>query len=146
GVCNARASGGTATRSWLGSARRLPNRNLAEKQGPDMVIGRICLADGSIALMRAGRISMVPALAAAVPAVGLDGADHHLDSQHHPNLLRLAFAHAWSPVVGSWLDHPARIRIRGSGRRNYRIATARTTGGNSNIMPGQPDKVDGWRG
>ena len=76
-----------------------------------MVSGRICLADGSIASMCAGRISVVPALAAAVPAVGLDGADHHLDGEHHSDLLRLAFAHARSSVVGSWLDYAAGIRI-----------------------------------
>ena len=27
-------------------------------------------------------------------ALGFVGPDHHLDSEHHPNLLRLAFAHA----------------------------------------------------
>ena len=45
-----------------------------------MVFGRICLADGGIAFMRTGRLSVVPALAAAIRAVGLDSADHHLDS------------------------------------------------------------------
>ena len=65
----------SAACSWVGSARRLSYRNLAEKKVRGMVSGRICLADGSIAFMCAGRISLVPALAAAVPAVGLDGAD-----------------------------------------------------------------------
>jgi hypothetical protein len=44
-----------------------------------MVFGRTCLTDGSIAYMRTSRISVVPAVAAAVRAVGIDGADHHLD-------------------------------------------------------------------
>jgi hypothetical protein len=78
--------------------------------------------------MRTGRLYVVPALAAAVHAVGLDAADHHLDREHHPNLLRLAFAHAWSSVVGSWLDYAAGIRMRGSGRCNYRVSPAHTTG------------------
>jgi alpha-1,6-mannosyltransferase len=53
---------------------------LAEKQKLGMVFRRICMAHGSIASMRAGRISMVPSLAAAVHAFGLDGADHNMDS------------------------------------------------------------------
>ena len=101
-----------------------------------MVIGRICLADGSIAFMRAGSISMVSALAAAVPAVGLDGAAHRLDSQHHPNLLRLAFACAWSSVDTSWLDCAAGIRMRGNGRCNYRVSPTQTIGGSSVLDDG----------
>ena len=63
------------------------------------------MADGSIASMCASRISMVPTLAAAVSAVGFDGPDHHLDCEHHPDLLRLAFAHAGPSVAGSGMDH-----------------------------------------
>jgi hypothetical protein len=74
---------------------------------------------------------MVPSLAAALRAVGLDCANHHLDSQHYPYLLRLAFAHAWSSVVGSWLDYAAGIRIRGNDRCNYRASPIHTTGGSS---------------
>ena len=88
------------------------------------------MAHGSIASVCAGHISMVPALAAAVRAVGLDGADHPLDSEHHSNFLRLAFAHAWSSMVGSWMDYAAGIRIRGNGRCNYRLSPVRTTGDN----------------
>src|SRR5438309_10956026 len=95
-----------------------------------MVFGRICLADGSIAFMRTGRLSVVPALAPAVRAVGLDGADHHLDSEHHPNLLRLAFAHAWSSMAGSWLDYAAGIRSRGNCLCNYRVSPVQTAVGN----------------
>ena len=95
-----------------------------------MVFGRIRVADGGIAFMCAGRISMVPAVAAAVHAVGLDAADHHLDSEHHPDLLRLAFAHAWSSVGGSWLDYAAGIRIRGNGRCNYPASPLHPTGDN----------------
>ena len=93
-----------------------------------MVFGRICMAHGSIASMCTGRLSMVPSLAAAVHAIGLDSAAHHLDSEHHPNLLRLAFAHAWPSVVGSRLDYAAGIRMRGSGRCNYRVSPVRTAG------------------
>src|ERR1700686_1014775 len=93
-----------------------------------MVCGGICVAHGSIASMRTGRLSVVPALAPAVRAVGIDGADHHLVSEHHPNLLRLAFAHAWSSVVGSWLDYAAGIWMRGSGRGNHPVAPSHSTG------------------
>ena len=55
---------------------------------------------------------VVPSLDAAVPAVGLDAADHHLDGQHYSHLLRLAFADAWSSVDSSWLDYAAGIRVR----------------------------------
>src|SRR5258708_39704320 len=93
-----------------------------------MVCGGICMADGSIACMRTGGLSVVPALAPAVRAVGLDGADHYLDSEHHPNLLRLAFAHAWSSVAGSWLDYAAGIRMRRDGRCNHPVAPDHSTG------------------
>ena len=86
------------------------------------------MANGGIARLCAGRVSVVPALAAAVRAVGLDGADHHLDSQHHPDLLCLAFAHAWSSVVGSGLDYAAGIRMRGNGRCNHRVSPDHSTG------------------
>src|SRR5258708_14272577 len=93
-----------------------------------MVFGRSCLADGSIALVCASRLSMVPALAASVHAVGLDGADHHLDSEPSPYVLCLASAHTWTSVVGSCLDHVAGIRIRRSGRCNQPMSPAHTIG------------------
>ena len=87
------------------------------------------MAHGSIASVCAGRISMVPALDAPVRAISLDGADHHLDSQHHPDLLRLAFACAGSSMGGSWLDYAAGIRIRGDCRCHYPVSPVRATGG-----------------
>ena len=78
--------------------------------------------------MRTDRISLVSSLAAAVRAVGLDGADHSLDRQHHSYLLRLASAHAWSSLVGPWLDFASGIRSRRSGRRSYRVSPVQTTG------------------
>ncbi len=98
------------------------------KKSPAGSVGRICLADGSIASVRTGRISMVPALAAAVPAVGFDAANHHLDGQHDPYLLRLASAQAWTSVGSSWLDYAAGIRVGGSGRGHYRVAPKHTSG------------------
>ena len=94
-----------------------------------MVFGRICVAHGSIASLCTGRISLVPSLAAAVRAVGLDSADHHLDGQHPSNLLRLVFAYAGPSVVGSWLDYAAGIWIGGNGRCNYRVSPVDATGG-----------------
>lgn len=93
-----------------------------------MVCGRICMAHGSIASMRTGRISVVPSLAAAVRAVGIDAADHHLDGEHYPHLLRLASAHAWSPVAGSWVDHAAGIRMRRDDGCNHPVAPNHSTG------------------
>ena len=48
--------------------------------------------------------------------------------EHYPYLLCLAFAHAWSAVVSSWLDHAAGIRIRGSSCCHYRFASDHTIG------------------
>jgi len=88
------------------------------------------MAHGSVASVRAGDIPVVPSVAAAVLAVGLDGADRHMDSEHHPHLLRLAFAHDWSALVRSGLDFAAGIRVRGHGRCNYHVSPVHTTGGN----------------
>ena len=71
---------------------------------------------------------MVSALAAAVPAVRVNVADHHMDRKHHPYVLRLAPAHAWAALVASWLDHTAGIRIRGNSRCNYWRSLANATG------------------
>ena len=49
--------------------------------------------------------------------------------EYHPYILRLASAHTWTAVAGSWLDYAAGIRIRGNGRRNYHVAPVQTTGG-----------------
>jgi hypothetical protein len=84
--------------------------------------GGICLADGSVAFVRTGRISMVSFLDTAISEIGLDATDHHLDSEHHPHLRRLAFAHTGTPLVGSCLDDAAGIRSRGNGWSGYRVA------------------------
>ena len=94
-----------------------------------MLCGRIRMAHRSIVPVCAGRISVVPSLAVAVRAVGLDGAADHLDNQHHPHLLRLAFARDWPAVGGSWLDYAAGIRIDGNSRCNYRASPIHTAGG-----------------
>ena len=65
----------------------------------------IRMADGRIAYVCAGGLPLVPSVAASVRAIGLDGAADHLDHQHPPDFLRMAFAHAGSPVGSSWLDH-----------------------------------------
>jgi len=78
--------------------------------------------------MCSGRISVVPALDAALPAIGLNGADPHLDGQHYPNLLRMAFAHAWSPVAASWLGYAAGIWMRRDDRCNHSLAQNHSAG------------------
>jgi hypothetical protein len=65
---------------------------------------------------------MVPAVAAAVPKVDLNGADHDLDFEHYSYILCLASAHSWTAVVRSGLDDGAGIRIRGSSCCDYRFA------------------------
>jgi len=92
-----------------------------------VVFGRICLAHGSIAPLCTGRLSMVLALAATVPAFGLRPADCHLDREHSPYILRLASAHTWTPVVGSWLDYAVRIRVRRHGRCDYVVVPEQTS-------------------
>ena len=87
-----------------------------------MVCRRVCLADGGIALMCASCVSLVPAVVTAVHTVDFDIADHHLDSEHHSDLLCLAFAQAWTALVGSRLDYAAGIRICGNSGSDYRLA------------------------
>src|ERR1700704_5563260 len=95
-----------------------------------MVFGDICLAYSGIASLCAGRISMVPFMAAAVHAFGLHGADRHLDGEHRPNVLRLAFARAWPSLVGPRLDYAVGIWSAGSGWRSCDVSPVQTTGGN----------------
>src|SRR5262249_33009485 len=92
-----------------------------------MVFGGIRLADGSIVIMCARGLPMVPALAVAVVAVDVDAADHHLDSEHYSYLLRLASAHTGTAMDSSWLDRAARIRIGRNSGCNYRSAPHHTT-------------------
>jgi hypothetical protein len=84
-----------------GSSGRLCHRNLDEKEVRGIVRGRVWLADGGIALMRTSCVSLVLAVVTAVHTVDFDAADHHLDSEHYSDLLRLAFASAWAALVGS---------------------------------------------
>ncbi len=94
----------------IAAMTRLSFCDMAERKICCMVVRHICrgicMADGSISVMCAGRISLVLALAAALPAFCFNGAACDLDGQHHPNLLRLAFAqagsyHGWFRA-GSW--------------------------------------------
>ncbi len=102
----------------------------SKSAGPSLRFARyIRVADGSVSSLCAGRVPVVPSLAAAVCPLGFDGPDHHLDGQHHPDLLRLAFAHAWPSVAGSGMDHGSRIWIRGAGCRDYRISAIETAVG-----------------
>src|SRR4029077_1399203 len=66
------------------------------------------------------------AMDVAVSSVALHAAHHHLDGEHYPHLRRLAFTYSWTTLDGSWLGHPARIRIRGNGRCNHLIASPYT--------------------
>ena len=93
-----------------------------------MVSGRIRLADGSITLLCTRRISLVSALAAAVLAVGLDAADHHLDGEHHPHIRAMALARTWASVgIASGLGNAAGIRMRGRGCWDYCVSPFYTT-------------------
>ena len=70
-----------------------------------MVCRCICLAHGGIASLRTGRVSVVLAVAPALSAIGLDGADYDLDGEHYAYLLRVAFTRAGASLDTSWLDH-----------------------------------------
>src|SRR5258708_121666 len=87
---------GLGWRCWWGFFPRFD-----EKKVHGRVFGRVCLANGSIASLCSGRISMVPAVAAAVHKVDLNGAAHDLDFEHYSHLLCLASAHSWTAVVSS---------------------------------------------
>ena len=95
---NTRASDGSTSCGWAGSAGRLSYRDLDEKKVRGRVLGRVCLANGSIAFMCAGCISMVPAVATDVHKVDLNGPDHDLDFEHYSYLLCLASVHSWTVV------------------------------------------------
>src|ERR1700688_4501210 len=101
---------------------------MAEKEVPGIVFGLIRVADGRVASMCTGRISVVPALVAAVRALSLDSADHSLDGEYHSNVLRLASARSWPCVDRSGLDHVAEIRERAR-RCDCRVPPGRPTEG-----------------
>jgi hypothetical protein len=119
-----RASRRSAAFSCTGATRRFFHRNPLENRLAVIVTGRICVADGRIASVRAGRISVVPAVDAAVSSLTLHAANHHMDSEHHSYLRRLAFTYTWTSLVGSWLGYAGGIRIRGNSRCNYLAAPA----------------------
>ena len=92
-------------------------------------LGRICLAHGSLSLVRARRIPMVSSLAAAISDVGLDAADHRLDREHHPGLRHVALARTWASLGGaSWLGNAAGIRMCRDDRCNHPVAPNHSIG------------------
>ena len=95
---------------------------------PRYFFGRFCMADRRSTPLFTSYLSVVPSLGAAVPAIGIDRADHHLDSQHHSNLLRLAFAHARPSVAGSRLDSAPGIRMRRDRRCSHYAAPNHSIG------------------
>lgn len=66
-----------------------------------MLFASVHVADGSIAFLRTGCISVVSAVACTVPTVDFNAPDPHLDIKHRPYLLCLAPANAWAALVGS---------------------------------------------
>src|SRR5215472_12296419 len=118
-----------------------------EKKVRGMVFGYVCLANGSIAFMCASCLSMVHAVAAAVPAVHLNSADHDLDIEHYSYLLCLAITHTWTAMGGSGMDCPVGIWVRGSSCCNYRFSPHQPIGKPSMLNgPGKakpvPDHVN----
>jgi hypothetical protein len=105
----------------------------AKNQVAGMFSGSICVANGSIASVRTGYISVVSSLAAAVFEVGLDATDYRLDREHHPHLHGLALANTWRRVDGSWPDNADRIRTCGNCRRAGCNAPALTAGSISTL-------------
>ena len=86
------------------------------------------MADGRVAAVCAGRVSVVFALAAAVRAIGRDAAAHHLDDKHYPYVHRLASANAWTLVGTSCLGRVAGVRNRRDNRYNPLVAPNHSTG------------------
>jgi len=56
------------------------------------------MADGSFALLRSRRLSMVPSVADAISAIGISITFDYLDGKHPADVLRLAFADARTTV------------------------------------------------
>jgi alpha-1,6-mannosyltransferase len=112
---------------------------------PELVVGLAVLAGFLIAVWLRGKSAawssevfawpMTASLfcSPAVSAIGLDAADHHMDGEHYPNLLCLAFACPWPSVDSSWVDHAAGIRMRGNGRCHYRISQVQTARGTRSL-------------
>ena len=86
------------------------------------------MADGRIAFMCSGGISLVFAVAAAVRAIGLDTPDPHLDGEHHPHVHRLASAHSGISVCASGLGDAAGIRSRRDNGRDHFVAPSHSAG------------------
>src|SRR5262249_28035314 len=104
-----------------GSAPRLSHSDLDEEKARGRFFG-VCLANGSVAFLCAGRLSMVPAVAAAVPALHFDTADRHLDCKHHSYILCLASSDTLTRVGCSGLDYASGVRFGGSNRRRHVLA------------------------
>ena len=119
-----RANREAAGRGWSGRDGWVGNCGSAAKTARWKLAANICVADGCVASVCAGGVSLVPSVAASVRAIGVDGAAHRLDHQHSANFLRMALAHAWRPVDSSWLDCAAGIRNGGSGRRYSQVSAA----------------------
>src|SRR4051812_21988122 len=101
-----------------------------------MLGGQLGIANGGIARVCAGRVSVVPALVAAVPALGIDAAADGLDGQYFANLPGLALAVARAGVAGSRLGPAAGIWIGCSSRRD-RVASR--YGPTGRTRPGRAD-------
>ena len=86
-------------------------RSKFRKKSEEVSADVVCVADGCVASLRTGCLSVVPPLDVAVSAVALDAADHHLECEYSPDLLRLASARDRATVYRSWLDFAAGIWI-----------------------------------
>ena len=64
----------------------LIDRSDSAKKARWILASSVRMADGRIALVCAGSVSLVPSLAASVRTVGLNCAAPHLDHQHHSRL------------------------------------------------------------
>src|SRR5712692_10180339 len=116
GVRHSRTSGQSADCGWPGGAGWISYRRMVAKQAASQPGRWVGMADGSLARICAGHLSVVPALAAALLALNIDRAAHHLDSQHHANLFRVVSAVAWARVAGPRLGPAAGVWIRRDSR------------------------------
>ncbi len=122
GVYMARANGDSAGHNRTCSSHRRFDCNVVQSQISGIVCGRIRMADGRVASVRSGRVSVVFALDAAIHEIGFDVADRHLDGEHHPDVHRLASAHGRTPVGASGLGFVAGVRIGRGHRRDDPVA------------------------
>lgn len=112
-----------------------------------MVSGCIRVADGGISVVRACGFPVGSSLAAPVPDVRLDVADHLLDCEHYSHLRAMALARIGATVGRApRLAHADGIRMRGDRRRHDCVGAAKASSGVVTLGIGSRQCIPGSAG